>query len=465
MRASSLIESGADILSYGMGERSLSEIAALLAKGVPANMIRDIDGILWKTDDISGLEKYVELPSFAEVKASKQAYAESFRIQYLNTEHQTAKVLVESYGDTYVVQNRPSRVLDTDELDLLYGLHFARAPHPSYTEPIPSISEVKFSITSNRGCFGECNFCALTFNQGRQVTARSSQSMVAECEEITQLPDFKGYIHDVGGPTANFQRAACQKQLKQGACTHKQCLLPRCPSLEVSHKEYLNSLRAVRSVKGVKKVFIRSGIRYDYLVYDEDPQFFNELCKHHISGQLKVAPEHVSSKVLRLMGKPDKELYDSFVKQFYQVNERLGKKQYLVPYLMSSHPGSGLEEAIELAEYLRDNHISPQQVQDFYPTPGTVSTCMYYTGINPLTMEKVYVARTPHEKAMQRALIQYRLPQNYELVREALYKAGRSDLIGFGPQCLIRPRKMAAEKQERRQTDRARKTGNKRNKR
>ena len=366
-------------------------------------------------------------------------------IQYQNTDAVIGKTLIEEYDEWIVVQNPPSPPLQTAELDKVYALYYERNYHPMYIEKrgIPAIEEVKFSLVSNRGCFGNCNFCALAFHQGRVVTARSHNSLVAEAEKITWEPDFKGYIHDVGGPTANFRGPACKKQWKHGACRDKQCLWPaKCANLEVSHTDYVNLLRRLREIPRVKKVFIRSGIRYDYLIYDKDETFFHELCKYHISGQLKVAPEHVSAKVLAKMGKPAGDIYQRFVKKYYEINRKLGMDQYLVPYLMSSHPGSDLDAAIELAEYLRDIHHMPEQVQDFYPTPGTLSTAMYYTEIDPRTKEKVYVPKTPHEKAMQRALMQYRLPQNYDLVMEALKKAHREDLIGFDSHCLIRPRKM-----------------------
>ncbi len=443
VRRSILLDSGADLLMYGMGERTIIELAEALDSGLPISEITFLDGTVYKTKDISRVGEHIVLPKFNEVKTSKDKYAESFLIQYHNTDAVTAKALVEEYDEWLVVQNTPSKPVTTSEFDRAYSYDYERNYHPVYEKMggIPAIEEVKFSIISNRGCFGNCNFCALAFHQGRVVSARSHNSILSEAEKITWEPDFKGYIHDVGGPTANFRAPACKKQLEKGACKDRQCLFPTpCKAMEVNHKDYVKLLRKLRELPRVKKVFIRSGIRYDYLIYDKDETFFNELCKYHISGQLKVAPEHVSQKVLDKMGKPSREVYDRFVKKYYDVNKRLGMNQFLVPYLMSSHPGSDIKAAIELAEYLRDIGHRPEQVQDFYPTPGTLSTCMYYTEKDPRTGESVYVAKSPHEKAMQRALIQYTLPQNYDLVKEALKKAGRDDLIGFGPNCLIRPR-------------------------
>ena len=370
-------------------------------------------------------------------------------LQYENTDSVVGKSLMEKYDEYYVVQNPPEKPLTTQELDDVYAMDFMRTYHPMYEKDggIPAITEVKFSITSNRGCFGNCNFCALAFHQGRVVSSRSHESIIAEAEKIIADKDFKGYIHDVGGPTANFRNPACKKQLKFGACKNKQCLWPKpCENLEVNHKDYTSLLKKLRSMKGVKKVFVRSGIRYDYLIYDKDETFFKELCKYHISGQLKVAPEHVVPEVLEKMGKPTREVYDRFVAKYEKINRDLGMNQFLVPYLMSSHPGSDLKAAVKLAEYLRDIGHNPEQVQDFYPTPGTLSTAMYYTETDPRTGEKVYVPKTPHEKAMQRALMQYRNPDKYDLVLEALQKAKRTDLIGFDSKCLIRPRKLASEK-------------------
>lgn len=445
VRPSILLESGADLLIYGMGERQTLEVAEALAAGVSVLDINYVDGTVFKTTLTDSIlpEDVIKLPDFAKVKANKRDYAESFRVQYQNASWMSAKPLVEPYAGfkTMVVQNPPAAALVEHELDNVFGIFFSRAPHPSYKEGVQSIQEVRFSIISNRGCFGGCNFCALSFHQGRQVTSRSHESILAEAKALTELPDFKGYIHDVGGPTANFKNPSCQKQLTAGVCPDKRCLAPEpCKNLEVSHNDYLELLRKLRKLPGVKKVFIRSGIRFDYLMMDKDGAFFNELAAHHISGQLKVAPEHVSDTVLRRMGKPPKRIFDGFVKRYAETNRRLGLNQFLVPYLMSSHPGSGLKEAVELAEYLRDNHMSPEQVQDFYPTPGTVSTCMYHTGLDPMSMEPVYIPKKSREKAMQRALIQYKNPKNKDLVLEALKLTGRQDLIGFGPKCLVRPK-------------------------
>ena len=448
VRRSILLDSGADLLLYGMGEHQIVEMADALNSGLPISELTFLRGSVYKTKDISRAYDYIILPKYQEVKQNKEKYAESFLIQYQNTDAVIGKTLIEEYDEWIVVQNPPSPPLRTQELDQVYALPFERNYHPMYEEKggIPAIEEVKFSLVSNRGCFGNCNFCALAFHQGRVVTARSHHSLVTEAEKITWEPNFKGYIHDVGGPTANFRQPACKKQLEHGACRDKQCLWPtKCKNLEVDHKDYVRLLRKIREIPRVKKVFIRSGIRYDYLMYDKDDTFFKELCQYHVSGQLKVAPEHVSEKVLAKMGKPAGDVYQKFVKKYYEINQRLGMEQYLVPYLMSSHPGSDLDAAIELAEYLRDIHHMPEQVQDFYPTPGTLSTAMYYTEIDPRTKEKVYVPKSPHEKAMQRALMQYRLPQNYDLVYEALKKAHREDLIGFDAHCLIRPRKMKQE--------------------
>ena len=385
-------------------------------------------------------------------KEEKRKYAKSFYIQYQNTDPFTGKVLVEPYSNgVLVVQNPPQPPLTTEEMDKVYALPYQRTYHPSYEEKggVPAITEIKFSLTSNRGCFGGCNFCALTFHQGRIVQTRSHDSIIMEAKEVIKEKDFKGYIHDVGGPTANFRHPSCEKQLSHGVCKNKQCLFPKpCKNLTVDHEDYLSLLRKLRSIEGIKKVFIRSGIRFDYLLEDKDDTFFRELVQYHVSGQLKVAPEHISDAVLSKMGKPGNDVYRTFIKKYKSLNEKLGLKQFLVPYLMSSHPGSTLKEAIELAEYLRDLGYMPEQVQDFYPTPSTLSTVMYYTELDPQTEKTVYVCKNPHEKAMQRALIQYRNPQNYELVREALLKAGREDLIGFDKRCLIRPRKMEGVKKE-----------------
>lgn len=445
IKRSILLDSGADLISYGMGERSILEIAEALESGIAVRDITFIDGTVYKTRKREDIYDAIELPSFEDVKNQKQAYAKSFAIQYENTDPFSGTRLFETYDRAlYVVQNPPAKPLNRQEMDDVYALPFMRTYHPSYQAEggIPAIEEVKFSLVSSRGCFGGCSFCALTFHQGRIIQARSHASILKEAEEMTKQPDFKGYIHDVGGPTANFRAPSCKKQMTGGVCKKRQCLFPSpCSHLDVDHSDYRLLLQKLRGLSSVKKVFIRSGIRYDYLIYDSDRAFLRELCEHHVSGQLKVAPEHISNAVLRQMGKPSREVYEKFVHAYENMNESLGKKQYLVPYLMSSHPGSSLKEAVELAEFLRNFSYMPEQVQDFYPTPSTISTCMYYTGLDPRTMQPVYVAKNPHEKAMQRALIQYRDPKNYELVREALIKAGRQDLIGFEKKCLIRPKK------------------------
>ncbi len=444
-KRSVLLDSQADLISYGMGERSIVEIADALNSGIAVKDITFIAGTVYKTKDISGVYESILLPSYEEMREKLEAYADSFRQQYQNTDPVNGKYLIEPYPNgVYVVQNPPARPLTTEEMDAVYDLPYQRAYHPSYEEKggVPAIAEIQFSLISNRGCFGGCNFCALTFHQGRTVQVRSHASIIKEAEKMTKEPGFKGYIHDVGGPTANFRRPSCEKQLSMGVCRERQCLFPKpCKNLTVDHSDYLELLRKLRSIPGVKKVFIRSGIRFDYLMADADDAFFRELVEHHVSGQLKVAPEHISDAVLSKMGKPSNDVYEKFVRKYHMMNEQIGKKQFLVPYLMSSHPGSTLGEAIKLAEYLRDLGYMPEQVQDFYPTPSTVSTVMYYTGIDPVSGKKVYVCRNPHEKAMQRALIQYRNPKNYDLVREALAKAGREDLVGFDKKCLIRPRK------------------------
>ena len=442
VKRSILLDSGADIISYGMGERSIIEIADALRSGIDIKDITFIDGTVFKTKDESIIYDAIKLPDYDVIKEDKRSFAQSFYTQYCNTDPFAAKRLYEN--KTFVVQNPPQKPLTQEEMDNTYALPYMRTYHPIYEEAggIPAIKEVKFSLISNRGCFGGCNFCALTFHQGRIIQTRSHESIIEEAKLITQDKDFKGYIHDVGGPTANFRQPACKKQLTKGACPHKQCLFPTpCKNLEVDHSDYIRLLRELRSLPNVKKVFIRSGIRFDYLIYDKDQTFLRELCEHHVSGQLKVAPEHISNEVLSKLGKPSVEVYNKFVKAYYNMNKKIGKEQYLVPYLMSSHPGSTLKEAIELAEYLRDLGYMPEQVQDFYPTPATISTCMYYTGLDPATLEPVYVTTNPHEKAMQRALIQYRNPKNYDLVYEALMKAGRQDLIGFDKKCLIKPRR------------------------
>ena len=457
VKRSILLDSGADLLLYGMGERSIVEVADALDSGLDIRDITFVPGSVYKTKSLDSVYDAIQLPSFKDITENKRKYAESFYTQYINTDPFSGQRMVESYGEhLYVVQNPAAKPLTTGEMDRVYGLNYMRTYHPSYEAVggVPAIEEVKFSLVSNRGCFGGCSFCALTFHQGRIIQTRSHESIINEAKAFTWDPDFKGYIHDVGGPTANFRHPSCEKQLKKGVCKNKQCLFPEpCKNLHVDHQDYLELLRKLRVLPGVKKVFIRSGIRFDYVNADPDPTFLRELCEYHVSGQLKVAPEHVADPVLKRMGKPGNRVYRKFVQDYKNMNEKLGKKQYLVPYLMSSHPGSTMKEAIALAEYLRDLGYMPEQVQDFYPTPATLSTCMYYTGLDPRTMEPVYVPKNPHEKAMQRALIQYRNPKNYDLVREALETAHRTDLIGFDKKCLIRPRRGEQVKtQERRQT-------------
>ena len=446
VRRSVLLDSGADLLSYGMGEHSIVEIADALNSGLEVKDITWISGTVYKTRYEDEIYDAIRLPDYEEITTDKRKYAESFAIQYRNTDPIIAKRIYECYdGAMFVVQNPPAAPLSQMEMDDVYALPFMRAWHPMYDAAggIPAFGEIKESITQARGCFGECNFCALTMHQGRIVQCRSHESVLEEAKEITQDKEFKGYIFDVGGPTAEFRGPSCEKQLTKGTCVGRKCLWPEpCKNLKVDHSDYVKLLREVRSLPGVKKVFIRSGFRFDYLMADPNKEFLREICQYHVSGQMRVAPEHVSDGVLKEMGKPKVEVYNSFVKEFEKINRELGLKQYIVPYLMSSHPGSTLKDAIKLAEYIRDMGYIPEQVQDFFPTPGTVSTTMYYTGLNPLTMEKVYVPRNPHEKAMQRALIQYRNPENYELVKEALLREHREDLIGFDPSCLIRPRKV-----------------------
>ena len=457
VKRSILLDSGADLLLYGMGERSIVEVADALDSGLDIRDITFVPGSVYKTKSLDSVYDAIRLPSFKDITESKRKYAESFYTQYINTDPFSGQRMVESYGEhLYVVQNPAAKPLTTAEMERVYGLNYMRTYHPSYEAAggVPAIEEVKFSLVSNRGCFGGCSFCALTFHQGRIIQTRSHESIINEAKAFTWDPDFKGYIHDVGGPTANFRHPSCEKQLTKGVCKNKQCLFPEpCKNLHVDHQDYLELLRKLRALPGVKKVFIRSGIRFDYVNADPDPTFLRELCEYHVSGQLKVAPEHVADPVLKRMGKPGNRVYRKFVQDYKTMNEKLGKKQYLVPYLMSSHPGSTMKEAIALAEYLRDLGYMPEQVQDFYPTPATLSTCMYYTGLDPRTMEPVYVPKNPHEKAMQRALIQYRNPKNYDLVREALETAHRTDLIGFDKKCLIRPRRGEQVKtEERRQT-------------
>ena len=441
MKRSILLDSQADLLMYGMGERSIVEIADALNAGMDVKDITYIDGTVFKCRELDESLPTIILPGYEELQKNKRTYAESFKIQYGNCDPFTAKRLAEPYGKEYVVQNPPQKPLTIEEMDAVYDLPYCRAYHPSYEKlgGVPAIEEVKFSLVSNRGCFGACSFCALTFHQGRIVQVRSHESILAEAEKMVKDPDFKGYIHDVGGPTANFRHPACEKQMTKGACGGRQCLYPTpCKNMNADHSDYVALLRKLRKIPGVKKVFVRSGIRFDYLLADSKDTFFRELVQYHISGQLKVAPEHVSDAVLCRMGKPRNAVYNRFVDKYFALNKQYNMNQFLVPYLMSSHPGSTMKEAVELAEYIRDMGYNPEQVQDFYPTPSTLSTVMYYTGLDPRTMEKVYVPTDPHEKAMQRALIQYRNPKNYYLVKEALIAAHREDLIGSGPKCLIR---------------------------
>lgn len=450
LKRSILLDSGADLISYGMGEHSIIEIAEALDSGIAVSDITFIAGTVYKTKSLDSVYDAEILPGYEDMKQDKLEYARSFYTQYCNTDPFVGKRLVEPYNDhLYVVQNPPALPLSEGEMDDVYGLPYMRTYHPSYEKDggVPAISEVKFSLISNRGCFGGCSFCALTFHQGRIMQVRSHESLLDEAKMITQEKDFKGYIHDVGGPTANFRQPSCEKQLTRGVCKNRQCLFPKpCPNLKVDHRDYIKLLKELRDIPKVKKVFIRSGIRFDYVVADKSDAFLEELCRYHVSGQLKVAPEHVSDDVLTLMGKPENSIYQEFVKKYNKMNQKIHKDQYLVPYLMSSHPGSRMKDAVELAEHIRDLGYMPEQVQDFYPTPSTISTCMYYTGVDPRTMRPVYVPKNPHEKAMQRALIQYRDPKNYDLVMEALKKAHRMDLVGFDKHCLIRPRKENARK-------------------
>lgn len=450
VRRSILIESGADLCSYGMGEHSIVEIADALSQGIPVKEITFVRGTVFRSKYQDVIPDAIHLPDYRMLADSeigedrrKRAYADSFAIQYENTDPFTAKALVEKYGEAeYVIQNPPAYPLTTEEMDAVYELPYMRTYHPSYEKAggVPAITELKFSLTSCRGCYGSCNFCALTFHQGRIIQTRSHDSLIREAKIMIREKDFKGYINDVGGPTANFYHPSCEKQLTRGTCKNRQCLFPTpCKNLNTDHSEYLSLLRKLRKLDGVKKVFVRSGLRFDYILADKNDEFFEELCEHHISGQLKVAPEHISDQVLKYMGKPENSVYERFREKYRRMNERKGKKQFIVPYLMSSHPGSTLKEAVKLAEYIRDLGYMPEQVQDFYPTPSTLSTCMYYTGIHPITKEKVYVPTSYEEKAMQRALIQYRNPANYKLVKEALCRTGRTDLIGYGKKCLIPP--------------------------
>ncbi|HCI73762.1 MAG TPA: YgiQ family radical SAM protein, partial [Lachnospiraceae bacterium] len=450
LRRSLLMDCGADLISYGMGEHSIVEIAQALDAGLSVQDLTFIAGTCYRTKDISGVRDCVMLPAYEQMRENRLYYAASFYEQYRNTDPFNAKTLIEPYGSVFVVQNPPAKPLTQQEMDDLYALPYARTWHPDYDKEggIPAFSEVKFSITSNRGCFGACNFCALNFHQGRIIQARSDESILEEAKLLTRDPEFKGYIHDVGGPTANFHQPSCKKQLKSGTCKDRQCLFPRpCPNLVVDHSGYTGLLQKLRALDGVKKVFVRSGVRFDYVMLDEDDSFLQELVRYHISGQLKVAPEHVSESVLRMLGKPPHSVYTAFARRYNQMNQSCGMDQYLVPYLISSHPGCTMKDAVQLAEYLRDIHHQPEQVQDFYPTPSTLSTVMYYTGVDPRTlqgqdigsMKKVYVPKDPHEKAMQRALMQFRNPKLRPLVEEALRSAHREDLIGYGPKCLIRP--------------------------
>ena len=449
MKRSILLDSQADLLLYGMGERSIVEVADALNAGLSVHDLTFLDGTVYRSKTIDQVVDGITLPGWRTVKDDKPAYARSFYTQYLNTDPFTAKPLIEPYEKEYVIQNPPQKPLSEAEMDETYDLPYENTYHPSYEKRggVPAIQEIKFSLTSNRGCFGGCSFCAITFHQGRIIQTRSHESILKEAERMTKDPDFKGYIHDVGGPTANFRLPACEKQLTKGVCAGKQCLFPKpCRNLRADHSDYVELLLKLRALPGVKKVFIRSGIRFDYLLADKDETFFRELVKYHVSGQLRVAPEHVSDRVLDLMGKPRNAVYERFVEKYNALCAKMKLDQYVVPYLMSSHPGSRLEDAVALAEHVRDMGYMPEQVQDFYPTPSTISTVMYYTGLDPRTMQPVYVARDPHEKAMQRALIQYRDPKNYALVHEALVLCHREDLIGNGPNCLIRPKKKAAPK-------------------
>lgn len=443
VRRSVLIDSKADLLIYGMGEKQIKDIAVQLQQGIHVADIRNVQGTCYRSDSIEGLWNYIEVPSYDDVKANKKSFADAFQIQYLEQDPVRGKTIAQKHGDQYVVQNNPAMPLTVEEMDEIYDLPYSRTYHPSYEQygGVPAITEVKYSIVSHRGCFGGCSFCAIGSHQGRIIQSRSKESILQEARMFTAEPDFKGYIHDVGGPTANFRVPSCQSQFERGACKGRHCLFPApCKNLDADHSDYLNLLREIRLLPGIKKVFVRSGLRYDHLMASSNyEEFLHELCQHHVSGQLKVAPEHISPKVMTLMGKQGKDVYLKFMKAYKHANEVLGKEQYLVPYFMSSHPGAGLKEAVELAEFIRDLNYHPEQVQDFIPTPGSLSTCMYYTGLNPLTGESVYVAKNPYEKKLQRALMQFRNPQNYQLVYEALIKANRRDLIGYGPKCLIKP--------------------------
>jgi len=440
VRRSILLDSKADMLIYGMGEKPIRTIAELMNQGVPLSNLTNIRGTVFRTSSLDKIKEHQVLPSYEEIQESKKLYARSFAVQHGNTDPHYGKILVEKAGNQWAVQNPPEFPLSSEEFDRVYELPYTKEAHPSYDKDggIPALKEIQFSLIHNRGCFGSCSFCALTFHQGRIVTGRSNDSVVREAENLKKLKGFKGNIHDVGGPTADFSGPSCKKQEKSGSCPDRQCLYPKpCKNLNADHSSYVDLLRRLRKIEGIKRVFIRSGVRFDYILADKDDTFFREMCRHHISGQLKIAPEHVSPKVLKLMGKPEHRVFEQFVAKYKKINRELDKNQYIIPYFISSHPGSGLKEAIELAEYLRDLKFTPDQVQDFYPTPGTLSTAMYFTGIHPLTGEKVYVARDPEEKMMQRALLQYRKKENRNLVQKALRKAGRGDLIGRGPKCLV----------------------------
>lgn len=440
VRRSILVDAKADLLMYGMGEKTIIQIADLLRYGANIKNVTTVRGTCYLTKDITNIKDAVTVPSFEEVSADKKAYGKAYKLEYYEQDSINGRTIIQQYGDRYLVQNPPQEDLTQAEMDMTYDLPYTRTYHPIYEAKggIPAITEVEFSITSHRGCFGSCSFCALTFHQGRVIQNRGQESIIEEAKLLTTLPNFKGYIHDVGGPTANFRHRACKKQIEHGTCKNKQCMFPSpCKNLIIDHTEYLSLLKKVRKLPGIKKVFVRSGIRYDYLIHDKNDSFFKELCEHHISGQLKVAPEHVVPRVLNQMGKPTRDVYDRFVNKYFQINEKLDKKQFLVPYLMSSHPGSDLNAAIELAQYIKQMGYTPEQVQDFYPTPGSLSTTIYYTGVNPLTGEEVYVPKTPEEKEMQRALIQFAVPKNHQKVKKALVKAHREDLIGNGKDCLI----------------------------
>lgn len=461
VRKSLLIDSSADLLVYGMAEKQIIEVAEYLNNGFDVRYIRHIPGTCYVIDSLEEISDYSQIPSFKSVAEDKIKYAEAFKIQYQEQDPIRGKVLVQQHGTKYLVQNIPEMPLDRKALDEVYALPYLREAHPMYDKAggIPALEEVKFGIVSARGCFGSCSFCALTFHQGRIVQSRSQEAILQEAVNITNLKDFKGYIHDVGGPTANFRQPACDQQLKAGTCKDKACLHPvPCKNLRVDHQEYLGLLRKLRKLPNIKKVFIRSGLRYDYIMADKSETFLKELIEHHISGQLKVAPEHISPKVLHYMGKPAGKSFEQFRQKYFKINERLGKNQFIVPYFMSSHPGSTLEAAVELAEYLKDIHYQPEQVQDFYPTPGTLSTAMFYTGLDPLTMQKVYVPKSKEEKAMQRALLQFRDPKKYAIVRAALEEAGRTDLIGYEQKCLIKPKKNEVIKKSTETTERNDKT-------